>query len=177
VNDGPSVSPLKYTPSRDLAIFELRYSLPHHHSVPFSLDDLDLQVDIFTYPKEAISPFRSLLSVSRHVQRANHHRLPLPVQSLVAFVSKVQPCLAQSIFPSTMRISLVSADLYPKFVPPPRSDALRHRPEEPVEVTALCNKAQLLADSMCNSIGGADFCLGIGRETARRCFRLRSSRP
>ena len=36
VNDGPSVSPLKYTLSCDLAIFELRYSLPHHHSVPFS---------------------------------------------------------------------------------------------------------------------------------------------
>lgn len=61
VNDGPSVSPLKYTLSRDLAAFELRYSLPHHHGVRFSLDDLHLQVDIFTYPKEAISPFRSLL--------------------------------------------------------------------------------------------------------------------
>lgn len=39
-NDGPSVSPLKYTLSRDLAIFELRHSLPHHHGVPFSLDGL-----------------------------------------------------------------------------------------------------------------------------------------
>ena len=61
VNDGPSVSPMRYTLSRDLVIFELRYSLPHHQSVPFSLDDLYLQVGIFTYPKEAISPFRSLL--------------------------------------------------------------------------------------------------------------------
>jgi hypothetical protein len=39
-NDGPSVSPLKYILSRDLAIFELRHSLPHHHGVPFSLDGL-----------------------------------------------------------------------------------------------------------------------------------------
>jgi hypothetical protein len=49
--------------SRDLAIFELRHSLPHRHGVPFSLDDLQVgqQVEIFTYPKETISPFRSLL--------------------------------------------------------------------------------------------------------------------
>jgi hypothetical protein len=63
VNDGPSASPLKYTLSRDLAIFELRHSLPHHHGVAFSLEDLQVGqlVDIFTYPKETITPFRSLL--------------------------------------------------------------------------------------------------------------------
>ncbi|HEY1471597.1 MAG TPA: hypothetical protein VGF61_21340 [Candidatus Acidoferrum sp.] len=50
VNDGPSTSPLKYTLSRDLAIFELRRPLPHHHGVPFSFDDLQVgqQVDILT---------------------------------------------------------------------------------------------------------------------------------
>jgi len=165
VNDGPSVSPLKYTLSRDLAVFELRYSLPHHHSVPFSLDDLHLQVDIFTYPKEAISPFRSLLQFHRTfkgqtttgllaldyglsadkaihpgasggivVDTKTHHivgvlnavggngePIALAGSVLVTFVSKALPCLTQSIFPSTMGISLVSADLYPKFVPPPRS--------------------------------------------------------
>src|SRR5260370_37255551 len=56
--------------------------------------------------------------------------LAVPVQSLVDFVSKAQPCLAQSIFPSTMGISPVSGDLYPKFAPPPRSHALRHRSED-----------------------------------------------
>jgi hypothetical protein len=63
VNDGPSASPLKYTLSRDLAIFELRRSLPHHHGVAFSLDDLQVGqlVDIFTYPKESVSPFRGLM--------------------------------------------------------------------------------------------------------------------
>ena len=54
---------MKYTLNRDLAIFELRHSLPLHHGVPFSFDELQVgqQVDIFTYPKENISPFRSLL--------------------------------------------------------------------------------------------------------------------
>jgi hypothetical protein len=48
VNDGPPASPLKYTLSRDLAVFELRHALPHHHGVAFSLDDLPFaqQVDI-----------------------------------------------------------------------------------------------------------------------------------
>jgi len=47
---------------RDLAIFELRHSLPHHHGVPFRLDDLQVgqQVAILTYAKETSSPLRSL---------------------------------------------------------------------------------------------------------------------
>jgi hypothetical protein len=106
---------------------------------------------------------------------ATVNRSPLPVQSLVAFVSKAQPCLAQSIFPSTMGISLVSADLYPKFVPPPRSNTLRHRPEEPVEVTVLCNKAQLLADSMRNFIAVLTFAWGSGdkRPAAVSAYEVR----
>ncbi len=42
MNDGPSVSPMKFTLNRDLAIFELRHSLPLHHGAPFSLDDLEV---------------------------------------------------------------------------------------------------------------------------------------
>jgi hypothetical protein len=63
VNDGPTASPLKHTLSRDLAVFELRHALPHHHGVAFSLDDLQVgqQVDISTYPEETIAPFGSLL--------------------------------------------------------------------------------------------------------------------
>ena len=74
-----------------------------------------------------------------------------------------------------MGISLVSADLYPKFVPPPRSDALRHRPEEPVEVTVLCNKAQLLADSMRNFIAVRTFAWGSGdkRPAAVSAYEVR----
>src|SRR5205809_1933156 len=97
--------------------------------------------------------------------------LAVPVQTLVDFVSKVQPFLAQRIFPTTKDVSPVSADLYPKFVPPPdhypkfvprRADGLQHRPEEPYEVSVLRKKAQLLADSMRNFIAVQSFAWGSG---------------
>jgi hypothetical protein len=62
--------------------------------------------------------------------------LAVPVQSLVDFVGKVQPFLAQKIFPSTLAISPVSADLYPKFVPA-WTDGLHFRPEESPEAKRL----------------------------------------
>jgi hypothetical protein len=63
VNDGFSVGPMRFTLSRDLAIFELRHPLPHYHGISFSLKDLQIgqQVDIYAYPKESINPIRSLL--------------------------------------------------------------------------------------------------------------------
>lgn len=63
VNDIFSVSPMRYSLSRDLAIFELRQSLTHHHGVAFNLDELQpgQEVDIYAYPKENIIPVRSLL--------------------------------------------------------------------------------------------------------------------
>ena len=87
--------------------------------------------------------------------------LAVPIQSLVDFVSKVQPFLAQSIFPSTHRISPVSEDLYAKFVPP-TADAPQHRPQEPSEVSTLRRKAQLLADSMGNFIAVQRLAWGSG---------------
>src|SRR6266705_6386459 len=63
LNDIFSERPMKYTLSRDLAIFELRRPLPRYHGITFSLDDLEIdqQVDIYAYPKEFIKPIRSLL--------------------------------------------------------------------------------------------------------------------
>src|SRR5208337_2477654 len=203
VNDGPSMSPMRYTLSRDLAILELRHPLAHHYGVAFSLDDLEIgqEIDIYAYPKESINPIRSLLqfhgtfkgqtitgllafdySLSAHkailpgasggivvdsktqqiVGILNAIATAVPVQSLADFVSKVQPCLAQSIFPSTKAISPVSADLYSKFVPPPRVGTLQRRPEEPPEVKALRSKAQLLADSMRNFVAVQTFAWGSG---------------
>ncbi|SRR6266851_1202644 len=211
VNDGPSVGSMRYTLSRDLAIFELRHSVPHHHGASFSLDDLQVgqEIDIYSYPKETINPIRSLLqfhgtfkgqtttgllafdySLSAHkairpgasggivvdsktrqivgildgiARNGEAIALAVPVQSLADFVSKVQPFLAQSIFPSTKGISPVSADLYPKFAPSP-ADVLQHRPEEPAEVKVLRNKSQLLADSMRNFIAVQTFAWGSGNK-------------
>jgi hypothetical protein len=210
VNDGISVGPMKYTLSRDLGIFELRHSLPHHHGVAFSLGDLQIgqKIDIYAYPKESFNPFRSLLQfhgrfkgetttgllafdyslsadkairpgasggivvdsktqqivgiLNSIAMNGEAIALAVPVQSLADFLFRVQPFLAQSIFPSTKGISPVSADLYPKFVLPPPVDTLQHRPEEPPEVKALRRKAQFLADSIRNFIAVQTFAWGSG---------------
>ena len=62
VNFLPNVGPLPYAKKRDLAIFELQRSLPHHHGLSFSLDELEVgqEVDIYGYPKGTINPFRTL---------------------------------------------------------------------------------------------------------------------
>jgi len=206
-NDGQYVSPMKYNLSRDLAIFELRHPLPHFHGIAFSLHDMQVgeEVDIYTYPKETISPKRKLIQfhgtfkgqttkgllaldyelsagkairpgasggivvesktqqivgVLNGIERNGEQiALAVPVQSLADFVSKVQPFLAQSIFPSLRTISPVSADLYPKFMAHP-ADGLQHRPEEPAEVKALRSKAQLLADSLRNFLAVQTFAWG-----------------
>jgi hypothetical protein len=83
----------------------------------------------------------------------------VPVQSLAQFVSKVQPFLADSIFPPTDRLSAVTADLYPKYVPS-LSDSHQHRPKEPKEVSLLRSKAQGLADGMRNFVAVQSFAWG-----------------
>ena len=54
---------LSYNLSRDLAMFELLRPLPHHHGRPYSLDDMrpGQKVDIYCYPRESITPKRSLV--------------------------------------------------------------------------------------------------------------------
>lgn len=97
--------------------------------------------------------------------------LAVPVQTLAEFVNKVQPFLAQKIFPAIRDVSPLSPDLYPKFAPHPdhnpkfvpvHVDGLQQRPEEPPEVKLLRNKAQLLADSMRNFIAVQSFAWGSG---------------
>lgn len=201
---------LKYALVRDLAIFELERPLPHYHGIPFSLNDLQLgqEVDIYAYPKESISPIRSLLrfhgsykgestggllafdytpsngksirpgasgglvvdSKSQEVVGILNAvaisketvAMAVPVQSLADFVSKVQPWIAQNIFPTTKTqvISPTLADLYPKFQWPAVTGSLQHRTEEPVEVKALRLKAQILADSMRNFVAVETFSWG-----------------
>jgi hypothetical protein len=58
----PNGTPLPYAKERDLAMFELRRSLPDHHGLTFSLDKLEVgqEVDIYGYPKGIINPTRKL---------------------------------------------------------------------------------------------------------------------
>jgi hypothetical protein len=212
MNDGFSVGPMRFNLSRDLAIFELRHPLPHYHGISFSLKDLQIgqQVDIYAYPKESISPIRSLVQfhgafkgetttgllafafsfsegkairpggsgglvvdsktqeivgiLSGLARNGEAIAVAVPVQSLADFVSKVQPWMAQSLFPSATKgiISPASADLYPKFVQPPVADSLQHRSDESAEVKVLRVKAQLLADSMRNFVAVQTFEWGSG---------------
>ena len=60
--------------------------------------------------------------------------LAVPVQSLADFVTRTQPYLTQSIFPTIKTISPVSGDINTRFQPPPMIDALQHRPEESAEI-------------------------------------------
>jgi hypothetical protein len=94
---------------------------------------------------------------------ANLLAVAVPIQSLMEFVSKVQPFLARDIFPLMRPVMFISADLYPKFVPA-RAEVLRRRPEEPYEVSLLRKKAQLLADSMRNFIAVQTFAWGSGNK-------------
>jgi hypothetical protein len=58
----PNGAPLPYATKRDLAMFELQGSLPHHHGLTFSLYELEVgqEVDIYGYPHEIINPIRKL---------------------------------------------------------------------------------------------------------------------
>lgn len=87
----------------------------------------------------------------------------VPTQSLVEFVSRVQPFLANRIFPSSKEVppSAFAGDLYPEFVPP-HVDALQHRPKEPEDITQLRSKAQTAADAMENFIAVGTFDWGSG---------------
>jgi hypothetical protein len=213
----PNGDVLPFAKGRDLAIFELRRSLSHHHGFPFSLDELQVgqEAEIYGYPNGIINPIRKLtrfpatfkapttsgllafeyqlssdkpirvrgasggIVVDRKTEKilgilcgtTETMALAVPVQTLADFVSKVQPFLAQKIFPTTKNVSPVSADLYPKFMPPPdhnprflplHFDGLQHRPEEPPEVKLLRSKAQFLADSMRNLISVQSFAWGSG---------------
>jgi hypothetical protein len=53
---------LPYAVKRDLAIFELRHPLSHHHGLTLSLDEIEVgqEVEIYGYPKGIINPVRKL---------------------------------------------------------------------------------------------------------------------
>jgi hypothetical protein len=205
-NSIPGIGAFSYATQRDLAIFELRRSLPRHHGLTFSLDELEVgqEVDIYGYPKGVINPLRKLtrfqakfkgpttpgllafdyelsaqplhaagasggIVVDRKTEEivgilcggTDTILIAVPIQTLVAFVTKVQPFLAKRIFPATKQISPVSTDIYPKFVPT-SSDGLIQRPDEPYEVKVLRKQAQLLVESIRNFIAVQTYAWGSG---------------
>jgi hypothetical protein len=73
--------------------------------------------------------------------------LAVPVKELSGFVTRAQPYLQATLFPKTVFVSPVAADLYPRYVWA-RAEGLSQRPAEPPEVVKLRRAAQRLADSM-----------------------------
>ena len=214
INGGSSANLLKYNPGRDIAIYELRYPLPHYHGIPFSLNDLQLgqEVDIYAYPRGSINPIRGLLKfrgafkgettggllafdyspsngksirpgssgglvvdskseqivgiLSGVARDGEPVAMAVPIESLANFVSKVEPWLAQSLFPSANKetISPASADLYPKFVLMPAVGLPQNRRDEPADVERLRENAQRQADRIRNLVAVQSFAWGSGEK-------------
>jgi hypothetical protein len=85
--------------------------------------------------------------------------LAVPVKELSEFVGKAQPYLQAVLFPKTVFVSPVAADLYPPFVLA-RTEDLSQRPVEPPDVVRLRRTAQHLADSMRNFTATETFAWG-----------------
>ncbi len=85
--------------------------------------------------------------------------LAVPVQELSDFVTRAQPYLQATLFPKTVFLSPVAADLYPPYIWP-RAEGISRRPVEPPEVVKLRRAAELLADSMRNFTATETFAWG-----------------
>lgn len=90
--------------------------------------------------------------------------MAVPIESLASFVSKEEPWLAQSLFPSANRraVSPASADRYPKFAPLPAADLPPGRHDEPPDVMNLRKSAQRQADAMRDLVAVQSFAWGSG---------------
>lgn len=88
--------------------------------------------------------------------------LGVPVEVLSAFVRKIQPYLAATLFPKTAFIPPVEPDIYPEWVPDRPSGRLERRPVEPPDIQLLRLKAQSVVDSMRTVIAVESFEWGHG---------------
>jgi hypothetical protein len=103
-----------------------------------------------------------LCGVDRHGDRI---AMAVRTQALADFLSQVQPFLHSELFPDDTGapVSPLSADVYPPYEPSAGVPGiLRRRPEEPLEVRQLRQKAQMLADNMRNFIALQTFAWGKG---------------
>jgi hypothetical protein len=142
--------PLHWNPKRTLVVCHGRY-------IGITVEGLLA----FHYEEDELHPGASGgIVVDRHTEKIigilsggdfgkNRIVLAVPVKELENFVTRTQPYLQASLFPKTVFISPVAADLYPPHIWP-RLDHFTHREAEAPEVTKLRNTAQLLAYSMRN---------------------------
>ena len=98
----------------------------------------------------------------------------VPAQSLADFVTKVEPFLATTLFPSRGTTPPDAGDLYPEYVSQ-SNGALQHRADEPAAVKQLRESAQQLADGMRNLIAVQRLAWGSGDRAAavRAAYEVR----
>ena len=89
----------------------------------------------------------------------DHVVLAVPIEELVNFVARTQPYLQETLFPKTVFVSPVAADLYAPY-PWPRIESLSRRLVEPPEILRLRRAAQHLAESMKNFTATETFAWG-----------------
>lgn len=94
-------------------------------------------------------------------RNANSVALAVSIDSLSDFVYKVEPYLAQQLFPTSKVIPPVAVDLYPKFIPPP-VNGLQHRTEESPTIRRLRRSAQSLSVGMRDFIATQSLAWGSG---------------
>ena len=89
----------------------------------------------------------------------------VPSQSLADFVTKVEPFLAVTLFPSHGNTPPDADDIYPELTSQP-SEGLQHRADEPAAVKQLRENAQELADGMRNLVAVQRLAWGSGDKDA-----------
>ncbi len=188
----PNGDVLPYATSRDLAIFELRRSLPHHHGLTFSPDELEVgqEVDIYGYPAGILNPIRKLTRFPATFKAPTTSGLlafdyqsdkPIRIrgasggivvdrktEKIVGILSETNETMALAVPVQTLAdfVSRAQPFLAQRLFPTTKEispiSAVQHRPEEPPEVKVLRIKAQLLADSMRNFIAVQSYEWGSG---------------
>jgi hypothetical protein len=106
------------------------------------------------------SKTKKIIGILNSIAEGNDRiALAVPVRELSEFVRRAQPYLQATLFPKTVFVSPVAADLYSPYVWP-RTEGLSHRPVEPPDVVKLRRTAQYLADSMRNFAATETFAWG-----------------
>ena len=89
----------------------------------------------------------------------------VPAQSLADFVTKVEPFLATTLFPSHGNTPPDADDIYPEYAPQP-TESLQHRSDESAAIKQLRESAQQLSDGMRNLIAVQRLAWGSGAKDA-----------
>ena len=100
-----------------------------------------------------------IVGILNGIGEGNRIALAVPAKELSDFVTTVQPFLQAALFPKTVFISPVAADLYPPYVWP-HTEGLSQHPADPPAVVKLRRTAQHLADSMRNFTATETFAWG-----------------